>query len=91
MSAHQPPVLQTVKTAYIDVWRVIHAMPVLVGSMIAILIAFNLASLFLLPAPSPGSFESPLNDSILLAAGAVQSFLMTPFRSRFTALSCCIR
>ncbi len=78
MSAHKPPVLQTVKTAYRDVWRVIHAMPVLVGSMIAILIAFNLASLFVLPAPSLGNFHS-INDLILLAAGAVQSFLITPY------------
>ncbi len=79
MSPHKPPVFQTVKTAYSDVWRVIHAMPILVGSMIAILIAFNLASLFVLPAPSPVGFHSPLYDSILFAAGAVQSFLITPF------------
>jgi hypothetical protein len=78
MSAQKPAVFQTIKTAYSDVWRVIHAMPVLVGSMIAILIAFNLASLFVLPAPSPGSFRS-LSDLIPLAAGAVQSFLTTPF------------
>jgi hypothetical protein len=79
MSAHKPPVLQTVKTAYRDVGRVIHAMPILVGSMIAILIAFNLAGLFILPASTPGSFRSPLYVLILLAAAAVQSFLTTPF------------
>jgi hypothetical protein len=79
MSAHKPPVFQTVTTAYNDVWRVIYALPVLVGSMIAILIVFNLASLFILPAPSPGSFKSPLFDSILFAASAIQSFLITPF------------
>lgn len=79
MSAHKPPVMQTVKTAYHDVGRVIHAMPILVGSMIAILIALNLASLFVLPASTPASFRSPLFDSILLAAAAVQSFLTTPF------------
>jgi len=79
MSAHKPPVLQTVTTAYRDVGRVIHAMPVLTGTMIAILIAFNIASLFILPAPSPGSFKSPLFDLILLAAAAIQSFLLTPF------------
>ncbi|HXM30658.1 MAG TPA: hypothetical protein VN919_00660, partial [Xanthobacteraceae bacterium] len=79
MSAQKPPVLQTVTTAYRDVGRVIHAMPVLTGTMIAILIAVNLASLFILPAPSPGSFKSPLFDLILLAASAIQSFLVTPF------------
>lgn len=79
MSAEKPPVFQTVTTAYRDVGRVIHAMPVLTGTMIAILIAFNIASLFILPAPSPGSFKSPLFDLILLAASAIQSFLLTPF------------
>jgi hypothetical protein len=78
MSAQKPPVFQTVATAYHDVWRVINAMPVLVGSMIAILIAFNLASLFILPAPSLGNFLS-IYDLILLVAGAVQSFLITPY------------
>ncbi len=78
MSAQKPPIFQTVATAYQDVWRVIHAMPVLVGTMIAILIAFNLASLFILPVPSLGNFHS-IYDLILLAAGAVQSFLITPF------------
>src|ERR1700719_1538884 len=78
MSAQKPAVFQTIKTAYSDVWRVIHAMPILVGSMIAILIAFNLGTLFVRPAPSPGSFRS-LSDLIPLAAGAVQSFLTTPF------------
>jgi hypothetical protein len=79
MSAQKPPVLQTVTTAYRDVGRVIHAMPVLTGTMIAILIAFNLASLFILSAPSPGSFKSPVFDLILLTASAIQSFLLTPF------------
>jgi len=78
MSAPKPPVFQTVATAYGDVGRVIHAMPVLVGSTIAILMAFNLASLFLLPSTSRGNLVS-LDDLILLAGGAVQSFLVTPF------------
>jgi hypothetical protein len=78
MSAQKPPVFQTVTTAYRDVGRVIQAMPVLTGTMIAILIAFNLASLFFLPVPSLGGFLS-LGDLILFAAGAVQSFLLTPF------------
>jgi hypothetical protein len=78
MSAQKPPVFQTVTTGYRDVGRVIHAMPVLAGTMMAILIAFNLVSLFFLPAPSPGEFLS-LSDLILFAAGAVQSFLLTPF------------
>jgi hypothetical protein len=53
-------------------------MPVLVGTMIAILIAFNLVGLFFLPSSTPDSLLSP-DDLILLAAGAVQSFLITPF------------
>jgi hypothetical protein len=79
MGAQKPPVFQIVATAYRDVGRVIQAMPVLAGSMVAILIAFNLASLLILPSPAPRNFHSPLYDLILLAAGAVQSFLMTPF------------
>jgi hypothetical protein len=78
MGAQKPPVFRTVTTAYRDVMQVIHAMPVLTGAMMAILIAFNLASLFFLPATSPGEFLS-LSDLILFAAGAVQSFLITPF------------
>jgi hypothetical protein len=78
MSAQKPPVLQTVTTGYRDVGRVIHAMPVLAGTMMAILIAFNLASLFFLPAYSPGRVLS-LGGLILFTAGAVQSFLITPF------------
>ena len=77
MSAHKAPVFPTIATAYGDVGRVIHAMPVLVASTIAILIAFNLASLFLLPASKPGLLS--FDDFILLVAGIVQSFLVTPF------------
>jgi hypothetical protein len=78
MSAQKPPVFQTVTTAYRDVGRVIHAMPVLAGSMMAILIAINLVGLFFLPTYVPGKFLS-LDGLILFAAGAVQSFLVTPF------------
>jgi hypothetical protein len=46
MSAQKSPVFQTVTIAYRDGGRVSHAMRVLTGTMIAILIAFNLASLF---------------------------------------------
>ncbi len=78
MSAQNPPVLQIVATAYGDVGRVINAMPILVGGMMAILIAFNLTNLFFLPSPTPRNVLSP-NDLVLLAAGAVQSLLITPF------------
>src|SRR5262249_19008540 len=78
MSSQKPPVFQTVATAYRDVGHVIHAMPVLTGTMIAILIAFNLISVFFLPPPTAAGHLSP-DDLILLAAGAVQSFLVTPF------------
>ena len=50
----KPPVLQTVAAAYRDVKRVIRARPVVVGSMIAILIAFNLGKRFFFAAVDPG-------------------------------------
>lgn len=77
MSAHKPPIFETVATAYKDVLRVIHAMPVLAGIIIAIVAVFNIVTLLFLPTPNPDMFTS--KDLPVIAAGAVQSFLVTPY------------